>query len=61
MIYDVALGVGSAVAGINACSVDAGIVSCAFAVRYALRHDLRYDRKYCKTMRKIVTYIFSRL
>lgn len=41
MIYDVALGVGSAVAGINTGTVDARIIPCALAVRYALRRDFR--------------------
>lgn len=41
MIYDVALGVGSAVAGINTSTVDARVISCALAVRHALRHDFR--------------------
>lgn len=45
MIYDVTLGVGSAVAGINAYTVDTRIVSCALAVRHALGRDLRCDRK----------------
>lgn len=42
MIHDIAFGVGSTVARINARAIGTRIISCAFAVRYALRHDLRW-------------------
>lgn len=48
MIYDIALGVGSTVAGINAGAVDARIISCTLAVRYTLGRDLRWYALGCR-------------
>lgn len=41
MIDNVALGIRTAVARIDACVIDARIVACALAVRYTFRHDIR--------------------
>jgi hypothetical protein len=45
VVNDVALGIGSAVARIDACAVDARIVARTFAVRRAFWHDIRCRQK----------------
>lgn len=59
MIYDVTLGVRSAVAGINTRVVDARIVSCALVVRYALGRDLRCDQKYHNMRKSCYVYVYT--
>lgn len=45
MIDDVALGVGPAVARINARAVDTRVIARAFAVGHAFGHDLRCNER----------------